>query len=198
MKLIDIQNLIIEKNIKVFTALEFARIMGLSNIASQKLLERYTRRNIFSRLKNGLYATRPNPPPSFLIANKIYRPSYISFETALSYYGIIPEFVYTITSATTKTTREFLADGKTFIFHKIKTRAFTGYKPVKIRDDLILIALPEKALADYLYFVHLKKKVLSERLDIKKIDSRRIIKYIKLFGRPKFLNWVKNDILRGN
>lgn len=198
MKLIDIQNLIIEKNIKVFTVSEFARIMGLSNIAAQKLLERYTRRNIFSRLKNGLYATRLNPPSSFLIANKIYRPSYISFETALSYYGIIPESVYTTTSATTKTTREFLADGKTFIFHKIKTQAFTGYSPIRVGDDLILIALPEKSLIDYLYLIHLKKKVLNERLNIKKLDSKRVIDYAKLFGRPKFLNWVKNDILRGN
>ena len=51
------------------------------------------------KIRNGLYETEANTP-SYLLAGSIYGPSYISFEYALSYYGLIPERVTTITCAT--------------------------------------------------------------------------------------------------
>ena len=51
--------------------------------------------------------TELNEETFFLIANKIYNPSYVSFEMALSYYRLIPEGVYSITSATAKKTIKF-------------------------------------------------------------------------------------------
>jgi len=198
MKWIELQKRIVEKNITIFTVSEFRRIMNLSETAAQKLLERYTERGILTRLKKGIYIVKANPPASFLISNKLYRPSYISFESALSYHRMIPETVYGVTAATTKPTRNFLVDSKSFIYHKIKKSAYTGYKPVKIGNEIILMACHEKALVDYLYLVNLGKKPLYERLDFKGLSKRRIMSNSKLFNRPRFEEWLKNDFLRNN
>ena len=50
-------------------------------------------------ITRGLYETDPDVP-GYLLAGSIYGPSYISFEYALGYYGMIPEAVYTVTCAT--------------------------------------------------------------------------------------------------
>ncbi len=198
MKLIELQERIEEKGIIIFTVSEFRGIMDLSETAAQKLLERYTRRGILTRLKKGLYTVRANPPSSLLISNRIYRPSYISFESALSLHKIIPETVYGVTAATTKPTRNFQVDNKSFIYHKIKRIAYTGYDPVKMGDDVILLACPEKALVDYLYLVNLGRKPFYGRLDPRGLNRKKVLYYSGLFNRPTFTRWLKNDILRGN
>jgi len=196
MKLIEIQNKLIESKLKVFSKLEFRRILQATPISAQKLLERYTKRGVFVRLKGGLYALKTNYPSAYLIANKLYKPSYISFETALSYYSIIPEVVYSYTSATTRTTREFDVDNQIFLFHKLKKSAFAGYKLTEINGEKVLFAEPEKALADYLYYVFLKKKTLNDRMQTKNINYEKLIYYTSLFDINKFSELVKNVITR--
>jgi len=71
------------------------------------LLHRYTGRNLIIRIKRGLYALPDTQLSELFIANKLFEPSYISREFALSYHRIIPETVYEITSVTTKTTQRF-------------------------------------------------------------------------------------------
>ena len=59
-------------------------------------------------------------------------------------------------------------------------------------DSTILMAEPEKALADYLYFVVLKRRSLHyERLDLKKINKANLLKHIKLFKQPQMNKLVK-------
>lgn len=198
MKWVELQKRIEEKGITIFTASEFRRIMDLSETAAQKILERYTKRSILTRLKKGIYIVTANPPNSFLISNKLYRPSYVSFESALSYHRIIPETVYGITAATTKPTRNFQVVGKAFVYHKIKESAYTGYAPTRIGDDVILLARPEKALVDYLYLVNLGKKPLYDRLELEGLSKEMILTNTKLFKRSSFHKWVQNDILRDN
>lgn len=196
MKLIEIEKKLRSGNIKIFTRLEFRRLLNATPIAAQKLLERYTKKGFFIRLKGGLYAMRLNFPPMYLIANSLYRPSYISFETALSYYHVIPETVYSVTSATTKTTREFAVEERHFDYRKIKRTAFTGYHAMDYGGDKVLIADKEKTIADYLYFVYLKKMSFNDRFDCGKIDRQKLFRYVKLFGRPGFKEWVKDVIGR--
>lgn len=189
MKLIEIQKKLLESGLKIFSKLEFMRLIDASQVSSQKLLERYTQKGVFVRLKGGVYALKMNFPSGYLIANRLYQPSYISFDTALSYHGIIPETIYSSTSATTKITREFGVAGVAYDYHRIKKEVYTGYKPIKYHDTVILIAEPEKALADYLYFVDIKKREMHyERMDLRKINRKKLIKYIKLFGRPRMLD----------
>ena len=111
----------------------------------------------------------------------------------LSHYGLIPESIYAITSATSKTTRNFEALGNRFMYRKIKN-AFTGYKPIILEDETVLIAEPEKALADYLYFVYLKKISINDRLKTKGIIQKNIVKYLKLFNNKSFQKWAKDVI----
>ena len=82
------------------------------------------------------------------IANKIYKPSYISFETALSYYRLIPENIYMITSASTRRTSLFETPMARFSYRTIKPSLFFGYS---LLTSGIKIAFVEKAILDYLY-----------------------------------------------
>ena len=70
-----------------------------SNIYNKIILEE--KNNNLIKLKRGLYETNKDADP-FTIANVLLSPSYISFETALAYYGMIPERVYAIKSASFK------------------------------------------------------------------------------------------------
>jgi len=194
MEILKIQQKLSEKGFSIFTPLEFRRLTGLSSIASQRVLERYTRRGLFRRLKKGLYAFTLAKPSSWVVANRLIKPSYISYESALSYYGIIPETVYSITSATTKKPKEIEVEGEIFVYHSVKRNVFSGYVPLEMNGRTVLVAEPEKALSDYLYLVFLKKKKLNERLNIRKISSVKLIKYASLFKPKVFAHWVKNVI----
>lgn len=181
-----------EKKLTLFTPLEFKRVFGGSDYAVQWFIKNHTKQGLFVKVRSGLYMLADYPVNHYLIANHLYQPSYISFDTALSFYGIIPETVYTVTSATTKITREFKVGDVCFSYHKIKKAVYTGYKSVKYLDNTILIAEPEKALADYLYFVVLGKRGLHyERLDLKKINKVKLLKQAKLFKSPKMIRLIK-------
>lgn len=180
-----------EKGISIFTPLDFQRIFRISSYASKNFISRHLKTGLFIKVRNGVYIFAENKPSEFLAANKLYQPSYISFETALSYYHIIPETIYTIFSATPKPSREFKAIGKVFCFHRMKKELFFGYKPQKVKGATVLIAEPEKALVDYLYFVDLGKKVLNERINVKKISKRYIKNIARIYKRESILGLLK-------
>lgn len=191
-----VQSKISEKNIKVFKIADLEKLLGIGCVAATKIAERYTKKGIFVRLKRGLYAPSFNFPSPYLLANKVYQPSYISFETALSYHHIIPERVYSVTSATTKSTREFEIKDISLEYLKIKKQAYTGYAPVKERDEIILMAEREKALADFLYFVNLGKKRLPERLNLREIDREKLFSFIEMFERPRMVKLAREVLKR--
>ncbi len=86
------------------------------------------------------------------IANRIYTPSYISLETSLSYYNLIPETVYSFTSISTKKTSTFTNIYGTFNYKTISKELFWGYNILEKENSKFLIASPEKTLLDYFYF----------------------------------------------
>lgn len=178
--------------ITLLTPEEFSRIFHSSQKQTKYFLETYTKKNLFTRLKKGLYALKSQMPSEEEIANALYRPSYISFEYALAKYGIIPEMPYTITSATTRATANFAVRGVDFSYSKIKKQAFTGYIPIKESGRVILIAEPEKAVADYLYFASLGKTQPNDRTNIKKLNKKKISQYGRLFKRPGLMKLIEN------
>lgn len=106
------------------------------------------------RLKKGLYLVskkihRQNISME-LIANHLYGPSYVSLESALSFYGLIPERVHSIRSMTLKRGRKFITPVGNFEYIKAETGYYEiGIHPKKINDKYVfLIASPEKALCD--------------------------------------------------
>lgn len=164
MKPIKVREELLNKHVRIFTPEEFRRIFDLASYRAKYFLETQTKEGLFMRLKNGLYALKTDLPSEEEIANKLYMPSYISFEYALGYYGLIPEMSYTITSATTKPTRLFVLNNISYRYQSIKDEAYNGYLLKKANNVAFLIAEPEKALVDYLYFVALRKSAYSERL----------------------------------
>ncbi|MFH0800524.1 MAG: hypothetical protein V2A66_10155 [Pseudomonadota bacterium] len=109
------------------------------------------------KLRRGLYTLNEDDRKVGLslnlAANAIYSPSYVSLESALSHYGMIPEAVFAVTSVTAKKTQSFSNPLGQFIYRSVKKAAFFGFTAV--RDEFgfdCLVALPEKALLDYLYF----------------------------------------------
>jgi len=113
------------------------------------------------------------------------------------FYNIIPETVYTITSATSRLTREFVINNISYFYHRIKREAFTGYIKKDFQGQEALIAEPEKALADYLYFVAIGQKSLNDRLELREINKEKLIKYAKLFKRRSLLKLI-NQIYAKN
>lgn len=178
------------KGIRLFTPEEFRRLFGVTLRAAQEFIKDHGE-DLFLKLRNGLYALRYRLPHDLEIANRLYVPSYISFEFALAHYRMIPETVYTITSATTKITREFLVNNISYEYSRIKKSAYTGYRLVKVENSQVLMATPEKALADYYYFVDLGLKSPNERLWAGKVNKREVYRYAKLFGRLGVLRLVE-------
>ena len=105
------------------------------------------------KIINGLYETDQNVS-AYLLAGSIYGPSYISFEYALSYYGLIPERVSTITCATCdkKKKKEYNTDFGTFTYRDVPVLAYPEEIILKEENNYSYqIATPEKALCDKLY-----------------------------------------------
>lgn len=191
MKLQYLQKVLKEKGLEIFSTRELRLLLNISEPAAYYLLWSYEKKGYVIKLRRGLYALKSNFPSAYLVGNKLYEPSYISFDTAMSFHHLIPETIYSVTCATTKTTREFVANGIRYVYHRIKKRAFTGYRPLKYDGRVILMAEPEKAIADYLYYVDLKQRGLHyERLSLKHIKKKKLLEYIKLFQRPGMLRLV--------
>lgn len=87
-------------------------------------------------------------------ANKIYGPSYVSLEHALSYYGMIPEYVATVTSVTTGRKKEFRTPIGPYTYEHLPEKLYAvGFNQVKLGEgQSAIIATREKALADLFYF----------------------------------------------
>ena len=183
------------KKLYIFGANEIKALFGISSVAVASLLHRYSKQGFIVQIKRGLYALSDFLPSDTYIANKLYSPSYISLEFALSYHGIIPETVYEITSVTTKATRRFETLGKIFSFRKIKIAAYTGYGLEKQGGFGFYIADAEKAFVDANYLRLMNKQEPLSRFNKEKISQEKALRYAKLFGNEKLVGIVKRTLL---
>jgi len=183
----QIRQVLKKHNLEVFTKQDFENIFDMGREVSAVKLSRYKKSSYFVSPKSGVFYLKGEVSNKFKIANKVYKPSYVSLDTALSKHGIIPETVYTITSITTKATREFNDDNTTYKYFRIKKQAYTGY----VLADDVFIADPEKSVVDYLYFVALGKRVLNDRMDLTKLDKQKIYNYADLFDSKRLNNLLK-------
>ena len=178
----------------VFSLRDINNIFPDANVATLKNnLTNWLKRGYIERLKRDLYAcvepVLESEISDFYIANKLYVPSYISLETALSHYNIIPEIAAQVTSVTTKSSREFKNRHGVFMYRSCKKRAFTGYRIVSYEGYKVLIADMEKALVDFLYFKlrhGLSIDFDEERFDediLKRIEWKKAREYAELFNK---------------
>jgi len=153
---------------------------------------RWLSKGYFIRLKRDLYefieqGTEPKIPDLY-IANRLYEPSYVSLETALSIYSIIPDIAAGVTSVTTLPTRTFKNKYGSFFYRSSKAEAFTGYRLLLYEGFKVSIADKEKALVDFLYYRLRSSNALdfeAERFNkriLKKMDWKKALQYAKLFN----------------
>ena len=174
-----------------FTPAIFAKRFNINLSRATIFLSRNTRLGYFVRIKKGIYSPANIRPSSLEIANIIYKPSYISSELALSFYHILPETVYSITSITTKHSKEVKVLNQIFTYRKLNTNLYFGYEIVRISNKNIVMATKEKALLDYLYFIARGQKKYNERIDLRTINKQKLSKYSKVF----FKN-IKNKYIK--
>ena len=190
LKPLIVQETLNKRGVFLFSPEEFRRIFSVKKWAASTFIKNHTE-DLFIKIRNGLYTLRSQPVSELEIANRLCSPSYLSFEYALAHYRIIPESVYSVTSATTRITREFIVQGKSYEYNRIKKEAFRGYRLEKLGKTKVFIAEPEKALVDYLYFVDLKRKLLNERLNTDGIKKKLVLEYAVLYGRKSLMKLVK-------
>lgn len=119
-------------------------------------LSRWGKSGKIIQIRRGLYAVseqyRKTKPHLFYVANRIQRASYVSLQSALDYYGLIPEYVPAVTSVTTRRSQTFENPLGDFIFRHIKRELFFEHKLLDVGEDQsAFIASPEKSLLDLLY-----------------------------------------------
>lgn len=121
-----------------------------------KQLSRWVSAGRVYQLRRGLYALAPPhqriQPHPFLVANRMVDASYVSLQSALSHYGIIPEYVPVTTSVTAQRGGTWETPLGSYQFRHIQTAWLTGYHQIDLPDNQqAFIATPEKALLDLVY-----------------------------------------------
>lgn len=144
----------LKEHFKDFTVFSLNDIKKVEPSFNRQRLNEWQDKGYIKKIINEYYIfsdTKIDEPTLFVLANTIYHPSYISFEMAFSYYHLIPEGVYTVTSATSRTTRKFSTEPATFAYRHIKPALLFGYTLVAYKNQTFKIAEIEKAVLDYLY-----------------------------------------------
>lgn len=131
----------------------------------------------------------------FMLANKIYEPSYVSLESALAYYQVIPETVLGVTSVSSRKTKQYETNWGVFIYRRIKPQYMIGYQVIEHSPGTkFKIASLEKALLDYLYLHTDIQSIDFEELRWNQTQLRHLLdhsifsRYVKIFDKKSLEN----------
>lgn len=153
------------------------RYPGFDN---RRLVE-WQQKGYLLKVRRGYYCFAERKGQQFLYfaANKIYSPSYISLESALTYYSLIPEAVFMTTSVTTQNTASYDTAIGNFEYRHIKPALFFGYRLLQ-KEFTIKIAEPEKVILDYFYLNKLNTAEEMEEMRFNEIRAKELIDFDKL------------------
>jgi len=189
MKNIEAVRILKKSGKKIFTLSEIKNLLAIEKDNTvYKKVEVLIKDGILKRIIKGVYCFTFYPPSDFELANSIYQPSYISLSSALNFYGILVQVPYKITSVTPKLTRENYVNEKTFKYSHISKEYFWGYQKI----EGFLIAEPEKALLDALFFMSLGRIVISyDELLLDRIDYEKFSEMTRKIKNPNFHRFLK-------
>lgn len=163
---------------KYITVADLEKLLGRERASLKVLVHRLIKSGFLVRLKPGIYILPDNFASLPKIANQLYYPSYLSFISALSRYGIINQIPYSLTFATLKKSKTMTLAKTEVVYSQIKPELYFGYK----LEGGINIAYPEKALLDQLYLASLGKAYLDfEEVTLVDLDKKRFNQYSKRF-----------------
>lgn len=155
-------------------------------------LARFVRAGALVRLKRGLYAFSHVQIDEFVLANWLYRPSYVSLESALNSYGIIPDIVPNVTSISPTTSKTITTSRGIFLYSKINPTLFFGYRSLTDPTSGLayFMAEPEKALLDYIYIRQISE-LAAARVETESLDQNKLRALAGLF--PARVRRVVNE-----
>ena len=169
-----------------------------------KNLVNWQAKNYVQKVRNSWYRLTENSLNSdtlFFISNHIYSPSYISLESALSYYGFIPEGVFKITSITTLKTQNFSTSLGYFVYQNLKPHLFFGYELKSFNGFYFKLADPQKCVLDFLYLhsdIKTEGHLFELRFNIseikKQIDFKILDEYCQIIDSDALSKRVKTFI----
>lgn len=200
----------LKENLKSFVVFSLRDIKKIEPGFYRSRLNEWQKKGYIKKIIKNYYTFTDQPVDEnalFFIANKIYNPSYISLEMALSYYHLIPESTYGITSVTTKKTSVFNTTVGDFHYRSVRPSLFFGYNLIDWQGVKIKLAEVEKALIDFFYFnFYLKNKEDFEEMRVNKeellvkLDETKLEKYLSVFNSKilskriqSFINFIKHD-----
>lgn len=183
------QKILRESNLKSVTRADISKLFDISKKNTlYKLMLRLEKYGILSRVAKGKYIFPENIKNDFEIANIIITPSYISLESALSFYGVLPQFPYVITSITPLKSSKTDYKGKEFEFNHISESLFWGFE----KKDGFLMASAEKALIDTLYLASKGlRRIDLDELTLSSLNREKINRLAKLVNFMPFQKRIK-------
>lgn len=167
--------------LKVFDVVDLSILLGVTGESARVIATRMVKNGIIKRLKRNLYVLNEAEISDFEIANRLLEPSYISFESALNYWGLTTQIPATITSSARRS-KKFNILGREFLFSNLPEKLFHfGIQ----KETSFFIADPEKTLLDMIYYASLgKRSVTFDDFDTEKINKTRFFIYIKKYPTP--------------
>ena len=187
--------------LKDFTVFSLSDIRKINENFDLRRLAEWQQKEYIKGIIKGYYIFSDvsiNEQTLFEIANKIYSPSYISLESALSFYGITPEGVYRITSISTKRTYTFNTQKAVFSYRTLKPELFFGYRLINNHNKAYKFAEAEKAILDYFYLnprINNKEDIKSLRYNsdvfLKLIKKRKFRSYLRRYDSPALARRIK-------
>jgi predicted transcriptional regulator of viral defense system len=135
----------------------------------------------------------------FMAANQIYQPSYVSLESALAYYQVIPESVLGVTSVSARKTKQIESSWGQFSYRSVKPEYMFGYQVIDPQPhQKFLVATLEKAVLDYLYLnTHIQNLNDFDALRWNRaalaplIDNANFGQYLRIFDKKALRDRVK-------
>lgn len=161
-----------------YSLADMEKILGQQRPSLYVTLNRLVANGVLVRLRRGVYQVMFQSPALARIANTLVYPSYLSFESVLSRYGILSQTPYGLTFATPKRSQHLILGDTPVQFHQLKADLFWGYALL----NEVYVGEPEKALLDQIY---LTIRGLADlpwaELDLSYLDRERLQDYVSRF-----------------
>ncbi len=178
------------------------QIMAWQPGFDKNYLGRWVKKGHIVKLRNGHYTFKEyleTQNIQLYLANRIYRPSYISLHTALAFYGLIPESITQTTCVTTLKTARFSNNFGAFTYKTVKPQLYFDYEQLPfLGEKSIHIATPEKALIDLLYlypFYHSETELIELRLDenlvLDTLNTNKMLSHLEIIKSTALEKRVK-------
>ena len=162
----------------------------------QQQLVRWVKAGRIIQLRRGVYTLaepyRKVSPHPFLMANRLKKASYVSLQSALAHYGMIPEYVPVVTSITTRRPEHLQTEMGGFIYRHIKKTLFKGFHKIEVApSQFVFVAIPEKAFLDLVYLTpnsDTEKYLYELRLqNLDQVNRFSLLEYAEVSGSKKLI-----------